>query len=723
MTEQQRHTLRLEGCTSTPLANYLKALGVFRIIAEQADPEATAWWQGDVFHLESIKSHEELLFFFANNYSPSPLVAPWGARSGFYSGSSEKSAREALERIANSEDCRLDKFRYYIKQIRKIMELYGFTEKPESDNKTEFCRLIRNEVPDDLVAWIDTCYILAGDKREYPPIMGCGGNEGSGSFVSGFAQQIVNVFLEKRYPNALTQALFGKTSLQAMSGQSPGHFSPEASYTNLLNPWDYLLLMEGTLLWASAASKSYALGRNASFPFTYRPSGVGDGSLTLSDEKRPNEAKRDVYEVWMPLWTSGVKMAELKGLLSEGRVTTCRRTAETATDAVQGMLSLGTDKGISAFKRFVFLMRNGQNFMGMDLGRIKTSDSIHPYVALINDENLDRWHRRIRSVCAKATTPASIVSAYGGFERTVFKMIFKERMTDVLISLGCLERTIAGSPKTAGDDERPLSPLPLLRRDWINAADDGSVEYRLACSLASIRGFGEVGALRSNMIPCNVQRPWSAYDSGQMDKPHVVWQHGNLVDNLIDVLRRRCMDAQRHGLQTLPLCGTFPVPISDIVAFIRGDVNEARIEEFLWGLNAVDWRHDDAPRMHLHDSGESTAIPPCYALLKLTHAPLRPDGIPPGPGTPGIPFDPAILARAGAGQINATRIAAQRLKASGWKPLVNVVAGAPHHIRRCAAAVLFPTSRSDLRRTANTVMRIGKDVNTINSTEELARTS
>lgn len=32
--------LELRGCTPEPLGNYLKGLGVFRLIAEQADPQA-----------------------------------------------------------------------------------------------------------------------------------------------------------------------------------------------------------------------------------------------------------------------------------------------------------------------------------------------------------------------------------------------------------------------------------------------------------------------------------------------------------------------------------------------------------------------------------------------------------------------------------------------------------------------------------------------------------
>lgn len=34
------HIHKLDGCAPTPLAHYLKALGILRLVAEQADPNA-----------------------------------------------------------------------------------------------------------------------------------------------------------------------------------------------------------------------------------------------------------------------------------------------------------------------------------------------------------------------------------------------------------------------------------------------------------------------------------------------------------------------------------------------------------------------------------------------------------------------------------------------------------------------------------------------------------
>ena len=114
------------------------------------------------------------------------------------------------------------------------------------------------------------------------------------------------------------------------------------------------------------------------------------------------------------------------------------------------------------------------------------------------------------------------------------------------------------------------------------------------------------------------------------------------------------------------------------------------------------------------------SMSPVYALLKLTHATTRLDGTFIDSNTPGIPYDSSILAQAAAGRTEATRRAARRLRASGWKPLIDVAAGAPEHIRRCAAAVLFPIGRSDLRRIARTILRVPASHEAENRTESLS---
>ena len=63
----------LDGCAPTPLAHYLKALGILRLVAEQADPQARGWWEGERFRLATQLGREELETFFLTRYEPTPI--------------------------------------------------------------------------------------------------------------------------------------------------------------------------------------------------------------------------------------------------------------------------------------------------------------------------------------------------------------------------------------------------------------------------------------------------------------------------------------------------------------------------------------------------------------------------------------------------------------------------------------------------------------------------
>jgi CRISPR-associated protein Csx17 len=59
---------------SLPLAGYLKALGVFRLVAEQADTEARGFWRDERFVLRTRLSEHDLIQFFVDSYRPTPVV-------------------------------------------------------------------------------------------------------------------------------------------------------------------------------------------------------------------------------------------------------------------------------------------------------------------------------------------------------------------------------------------------------------------------------------------------------------------------------------------------------------------------------------------------------------------------------------------------------------------------------------------------------------------------
>ena len=68
--------LPLPGCRPEPLLSYLKALGIFRLVVEQADDTTRAAWEDDVFALYTTLTEAELVAFFIHRYHPTPIVVP-----------------------------------------------------------------------------------------------------------------------------------------------------------------------------------------------------------------------------------------------------------------------------------------------------------------------------------------------------------------------------------------------------------------------------------------------------------------------------------------------------------------------------------------------------------------------------------------------------------------------------------------------------------------------
>jgi CRISPR-associated protein Csx17 len=273
------------------------------------------------------------------------------------------------------------------------------------------------------------------------------------------------------------------------------------------------------------------------------------------------------------------------------------------------------------------------------------------------------------------------------------------RWQRLLVALGQAEKQMVKSRQTT--ESSFLQPLPRLRAQWLKQADDGSPEFRLAASLASIYDRGQ-GPIRANMTPLDLARYYPAFKKG-MDDNSVVWGEGKLAENLLAVLQRRLLEYRMSDLKELPLKGKQPADLDDVRVFIEGAVDEEKIEGLLWGLNAIDWPKIEpaAPRAR----GDDLPVPAAYALLKLTHhpGPVRFDWKHAGVE---LPLDPSILARARTGELSAAcQCAAGRLKASGLVPKTDALRTSPEMGKRIAAALLFPLGDRDIMYLARTALK------------------
>ena len=695
-----RTTLRLNGCRPEPLADYLKALAILRLVSEQKDQEALGWWENDVFSLKSVLDENSLLDFLLKEYVPTPIIAPWNGGSGFFPND-RKTAINAIKKSSHP------RFRDYKKTISLCEQFLGdmdINSPPSGQAQQEIKRKLqlecRRNFPDESIKWIDAAFVLTSEGVRYPPMLGTGGNDGRLEFTNNFMQRLVEMIdpysgLPTSASSSLCKAsllsvpakgLQKKLAIgQFLPGNAGGaNAGPGYDADSLLNHWDFILLMEGSLFFGAAVSRRLQMAEPGvlTVPFTVRPSMVGYASAAPEDNARA--------EMWLPLWERPATVSELRVLFSEGRSQVGKRFSRDGVDFARAIATLGIDRGISSFQRMGFIERNGQAYLATPLGRWPVISK--PEVNLLDD--IDQWLDTFRRTANASRTPASFGRALRKIEVAILgvcKDATARQWQRLIIALGDAERQMTKSPQTTHSNR--LRPLPRLRPKWLEQADDGSPEFRLAASLASIYDPA-LGPVRANMAPLGRFRHLPTFNLEKMDDNSVVWGGGSLTSNILAVLNRRLLEYRQGESEELPIQGRQPAGLEDIRLFIDGLVDEAKLQGLLWGLNAVDWRLVEPVPRQVRDN--DLPVYGAYALLKLTHYPgsLRFDWKEAGVD---VPFDPGIFSRAKRGQIAAAcKLAAHRLRVSGLIPKTYDFRSSSEMARRIAAAIMFPLRDTDL---------------------------
>jgi CRISPR-associated protein Csx17 len=728
------NTIRMTGCAPVPLAHYLKALAILRLISEQRDDSAMGYWQGDTFVLDSVLDESALLHFFLHEYSPTPIVDPWNGGSGFYlqerklneidpatgkkTGTGVRdqptTATKIVDQLISSQGHRLARYRGVLNMAKSTVNRMGLSEAPADLHKRLLIEKLRNELPDDSVCGIDSGLVLLESRVSYPPLLGTGWNDGRTDFASNFMQRLSDVLdINSDAPTRaaekwLRAALFGESVAGLLGGAAIGQFFPAAAggdnsssgfrAESLFNPWDFILMIEGAVVFAGAALKRLesADGGTLSAPFCVKPAGVGYATATQADELSSSARP----EMWMPLWNAPSGFSELRALMSEGRAQVAGRPARNGVDFARAIASLGVDRGIAAFQRYGFQVRNGLAYFATPLDRLPVTRNIE--VDLLND--FDAWLDSFRRAATADSAPSSAGQALRQLESAILALCKQgdaEHVQDVLVALGGCEQAMAHSLKWT--EKSSLKPISPLSPRWLQAADDCSAEYRLAGSLASVYGkYGDTFMpLRSQLEPikCGVKNGslWVGWE--QTAVVDVAWREGDVVDALNAVMARRLVLAQKAGAHIWPDTGRCFASLSHVSAFGEGRMNFVRFADLLWGLALLDWPQIQQPAWSQSDSGPATCPGAVFTLLKLCFAGTAVHKVE-------VPLVPGVHQRAAIGQgAAATQLAVRRLRASGLAPAVEQVHQQGEAVARAAAALLFPISSFEINALAEMVLR------------------
>lgn len=710
----------LKGCAPTPLAHYLKALGILRLVAEQKDPEARGWWEGDRFFLATHLNESELLRFFLEEYAPTPMVAPWNKGSGFFNNDSvfnpienstasrfsycregiaasrsllsELSIADQDVRNIKAETKQKDMSKAQkdsLKQSEDYKQRLAAAEKRFKTLKAEFIPQLRCSWRGRHLEWLDAAMVMNGEgEAQFPSLLGTGGNDGRLDFANNYFQNLNEVFCLKDtagkprqeasdwFSNALWGSLVNSYRPGAIGQYAPGAIGGANSTVgpdgdSLLNPVDLLLLLEGAILFTAHATRRLSSRESirAAAPFVVNSSGSGYASAGTNDESARGEQ-------WMPLWSQPVTIQELKHLFAEGRSRIGIKPVHESLEMARAVANLGTARGIFAFQRYGYIERNGQSNLAVPLGRFRVPDRVYPLLSCLDD--LDRWLVQLRSAVHDRNAPFRLQMAERSLSNHLFSVTQHPdepaRWQSVVLALADVEAILLSSPKYR------TGPIPKLKPEWALAGDDGSPEWRLALVFAmQAESFGKDGRpknpIRRHLVP---------EKNGEVA---AVMKGRRGTDDAIALVQRRLIEAAQKGKRQLPLQAAkcVEVKMDDLALLISGRVDLDRTLAFARTLMALDGYAWARNPQKLAPSAERRWPDDAWMAIRLAMIPW------PLKDGRTIPNDPAILRRLESGDgATAIDLAMRRLHAAGIRTTIRAGSVSTETARLWAAALAFP---------------------------------
>ena len=719
------HLHHLTGCAPTPLAHYLKAIGILRLVAQQKDPDVRGFWRDQRFCLLTTLGEAALEAFFLEHYAPTPFVSPWNKGSGFYAANDK-----GLAPVEESKAPRFEAFRRGISEART--QLDGITQadaevrrlkdqtkakrgakpmrsKDDPDYKEEVAAAEREfkRLKGDLYGpfalawrgphrdWMDAAMVLSPEgEPSWPALLGTGGNDGRLDFTNTAMQRLGDLFDLKSEIGAATPtakallktALFDVPSaalsdaavgqfLPGSAGGANGTTGPDAG--SRINPWDFVLMLEGAVAFRGQATRRLGAREDmrAAIPFAVVAQAVGHATRGKEKDVRG--------EQWMPLWEHPASWQDVSALFGEGRAQLGRSSARRPLDFARAIARLGVARGLTGFVRYGYLERNGQSNLAVPLGRIEVA--AHPRARLIDE--ISGWLDRLQREADDA--PARFSASVGVLSDAVFDVLTREaeptRWQSVLAAIQEVERV-----QTSGTAFK-VGPCPTLSPGWLAAAEDDSPEWRLALSLGSAaRGYKDgrpFDAVRVHALPIDPKKRWSyavGADKRLINDPRVVMSGRDPLSDLVALVERRLIEASQRGSRSLPLVARYGAGarLDDLAHFLAGAVDADRLVALGRALMALDWEHVRLPPVHVDSHGDRPDE--AWEALRLCALPF-----PVRERT--IWTEPAMFRRLASGDAaGAVELALRRLRAAGLRPPLVAAIADTTTARRWAAALAFP---------------------------------
>jgi CRISPR-associated protein Csx17 len=409
------------------------------------------------------------------------------------------------------------------------------------------------------------------------------------------------------------------------SGQSPAR-------EGQISPWAMVLACEGLAFLAGGASRRLGARSRAigAFPFV---------THSIAPEVA-GEAGRILGEIWTPLWTRPMSLAEASTLFLRGRAELRGRGALTPAAFATAIRKRGVDAGVSEFRRYTLGRTTSANTFeprletrfSLDtsadaMGAISTT--LERVTALIEQRGFPRDRKvgqRWRFEGLRGPIEAALldVAAQPGNPEACITMLDE--------SISALDRIDRN--RSFREGRVRWKPLPLGWLPALFAAEQPGVEARLALSLVS--SFPEAlpfAAFRFGVEWVREKSGRHEYDWGtmptwfehaQVAPARWLWGPGQLARVLGAVLSRRLLEEVRlDAAQATRPAGRAPLPATtaQVRLWLAGEVDESVLSAWLSRLALFDWgRVPPGVRALAHpETHDDARVDGELAMLGLVH--------------------------------------------------------------------------------------------------------
>ena len=461
-------------------------------------------------------------------------------------------------------------------------------------------------------------------------------NRGDAGQAEVFRTFWVNLLdAKENMEESLEHGLTGRFSPQAPTKDGKGTpFFPDAikAYNNgsgwvtesyPFNALDYVLAVEGGFAMRGSVGRTLAANskRFAAFPFVF------DAGEDLVDDG--NEVKGTARALWFPLWNRPVTFTELVSFISDAQARLPGKDARFTAEFMRALHSQGVDAGLAGWQEFRFKMMISRvpwvttgSYIESAFreGATRLNRALH---RLDESRFLDQFEIEWKGNKAAARSPHPVRAEINAAMETAIQETTPRNCLDLLATVfrACRQMAISESFRDTLPGKRAHFLRPLPMEDW-NALFAGfdQAEFRIARAVASMVGlqrqqdgkYSKTLPTFGSILPLNFgARGWFLATKG--DRSHqAVWSGTDLCHDLAAVLARRYMDSLTDDRPAL--VSAFAAPLSDVLAFLRGALDDQLIARWTEALSLIDWRLVKVDEQE--GEWEPLALPTEYAALR-----------------------------------------------------------------------------------------------------------